>query len=209
MNPESTKTFLLRVRELTGIDDDDTARRAIRAVTALVLEQLSPRDRAWLAACLPQRLDASPAPARPADTLHDFYDRVASREGVEPGFAVEHAQCVCRAIGEQLDERARDRLARLVPDDLAELFAARESPHAPMRIAHHREHARATLSEGHASSSHPLSQSQPHTAHAESVARSDNPHADTKLSSSSGSTQQRERETLADHAPDGPRTSRG
>lgn len=202
---EGTKTFLARVRELTGIGDEDAARRAIRAVTSLVLEQISPRDRAWLAACLPLRLETTPAPARPADTLHDFYDRVASREGIEPGFAVEHAQCVCRAIGERLDDRARDRLARLLPDGVAELFASREQPHAPARAAQEREHARTTLSEGHASSLHPLSQAQPRGAHAESVARSDNPHADTKLSSSNGSTQEREHETLSEYDPDGSR----
>lgn len=202
---ENTKILLARVRELSGIGDDEAARRAVRAVTSIVLEQLAARDRAWLAACLPLPLEASPAPARPAETLHDFYDRVASREGIEPGFAVEHAQCVCRAVGERLDDRTRQRLGRLLPDGLAELFAVHEEPHAPARAHHDRERARATLSEGHASSSHPLSQAQPHTAHSESVARSDNPHADTKLSSSNGSTQQREHETLAEYAPNAER----
>ena len=46
-----------------------------------------------------------------------------------------------------------------------------------------------------------MSEARPETAHAESVARSDDPHADTRLSSSQGMTQERRGETLAEGRP--------
>ncbi|HLM72216.1 MAG TPA: hypothetical protein VK459_05985 [Polyangiaceae bacterium] len=50
-------------------------------------------------------------------------------------------------------------------------------------------------------SGHPLSEARFEPAHTHSVARSDNPHEDTKLSSSRGLTQERLEDTLAEGKP--------
>ncbi len=57
--------------------------------------------------------------------------------------------------------------------------------------------SRGTLAEGRPGSAHPLSEARPERAQSQSVARADNPHGDTKLSSATGLTQEREGETLA------------
>jgi uncharacterized protein (DUF2267 family) len=202
MTTASSETLLLaRVRELTGLGDDASARRAVQAVTSVLLEQLGAHDRSWLGGLLPQTAPTSATIHRPVAELSEFYARVASREGAEPGFALEHAQSVCVAIGERLDDGARRHLTNLLPDALVPLFAGRERTQAPPHMSREHAHARTTLSAGRSTSQHPLSEAGPSDAQSESVARSDNPHADTKLSSSTGTTQERERETLAEFGP--------
>jgi uncharacterized protein (DUF2267 family) len=191
--------FIARVRELTGIDEDQAARRAARAVTSVMLEQFSTHDRAWLAECLPRGVGISAGPPRSAEAVQDLYERVAAREGVELGFAVEHTQSVSRALSECLSDEARMHVTQLLPSAVADLFELRDQEHAPSAAVHGEPHrARRTLSEGHPTSERPLSQSHPHEAQSDSVAQSRNPHADTKLSSSAGATQEREHETLAE-----------
>jgi uncharacterized protein (DUF2267 family) len=203
MTTASSETQLLaRVRELTGLRDDASARRAVQAVASVLFEQLAAHDRGWLGGFLPGAAAASAAIHRPVAELPEFYARVASREGAEPGYALEHAQSVCIAIAEQLDEGAARHLAKVLPDALVPLFAARERTQAPRHTWHEHTHARSTLSEGRPTSRHPLSEAAPSDAQSESVARRDNPHADTKLSSSTGTTQERERETLAEFGPE-------
>ncbi|HVK68207.1 MAG TPA: DUF2267 domain-containing protein, partial [Polyangium sp.] len=58
-----------------------------------------------------------------------------------------------------------------------------------------------TLATGRAGSQTPLSEARPERAHGESVVRAENPHGETKLSSSRGLTQEREQETLAEGEP--------
>jgi hypothetical protein len=58
-----------------------------------------------------------------------------------------------------------------------------------------------TLATGRPGSRHPVSEAHEDRAHTESIARSDDPHGDTKLSSSRGLTQERLRETLAEGRP--------
>ena len=191
-----------RVRMLTGVEDGESAQRVARATMSVLFEQLAPADRAWLARAVPGQAGEPPPSAllRPADGLREFYSRVASREGVELGFAAEHAQSVCRALSELLDEDALQRLTSRLPDELAVLFRRAEGTVPP---PHEHAHAlRHTLSEGKIGSHKPLSEAAPQRAHRDSVARSDNPHGDTKLSSNHGTTQEREAETLAEYKPD-------
>jgi hypothetical protein len=67
---------------------------------------------------------------------------------------------------------------------------------------------RRTLSEGKPGSRHPLSEARLDRAQSNSVARADEPHADTKLSSARGLTQERLHETLAVGRP-GPKRTNG
>jgi uncharacterized protein (DUF2267 family) len=197
--PSAEAHFIERVRELTGLEDDASAQRAASAVTSVLFEQLSPHDRAWLATQLPLHLTETPGPMRPAEGARDFYERIARREGAELGFAVEHAQAICRALDEQLGDEAQLRMTKLLPVELVELFEARAEEHAARSAAHGQAHAaRRTLSEGRPTSRRPLSEAAPAGAPADSVARAGNPHADTKVSSSPGTTQEREHETLAE-----------
>lgn len=55
-----------------------------------------------------------------------------------------------------------------------------------------------TLASGKPGSKHPLSGAKPDRAQSNSVARSRNPHEETKLSSTKGTTQEREKEDLAE-----------
>jgi uncharacterized protein (DUF2267 family) len=131
--------------------------------------------------------------------LAELHARIARRENVRLGFAVEHAGVVCQAVAEALSPGALYRLRTALPEPIGALF----SPHEPVeRFEHvHLDPSHHTLAEGQPGSRHPLSQSRPERAHAHSVARADNPHGDTKLSSAAGLTQEREQETLATGHP--------
>lgn len=197
MTPDtaSAERFSMRVRTLTGIADATTRERVIQAVISVLVEQLPPAGRALLARVLPSRLAAAigSAPYRGADGVDAFYERVGRREGIEQGFAIEHAQSVCRALADVLDDGANRQLATYLADDVAQLLTVPEPDGAPA-VARGRAHSLAT---GRPGSSHPLSEGRPERAQRESIARSENPHADTKLSSTAGMTQEREGEDLA------------
>src|SRR5262245_40054760 len=159
-----------RVRLLTGIADDAALQRVIGAVSSTLAEQLSPSARARLARVLPrERADAvMRAPRREADRLDAFYERVSRREGVEHGFAVEHAQSVCRALGDALDDDGRRQIAACLSDAVARMLAP--SAQEPAFVAPRgRKHS---LAAGRPGSAHPLSEARPERAQQDSVARS-------------------------------------
>jgi uncharacterized protein (DUF2267 family) len=197
-------SLLRRVQELTGASDRAEVERVARATLTALCEALPLDARASLLAALPGASEASrvPAIARPNESLPAFYERVAVRAGLAQGIAVEHAQCVCRALAERLGADARARISRHLPDALAPLLVPveREAP-PPRRASPRSPPAPHTLSEGRAGSQRPLAAAVPAPAQAHSVASSDNPHGDTKLSSTRGATQEREQETLGEGRP--------
>jgi uncharacterized protein (DUF2267 family) len=130
---------------------------------------------------------------------------VAAAEHVAHGVALEHVATVCRALAESLPEALTERLRRALPPATAALFAPSPPATSPEPRPHATPH-RDTLAQGRAGSRHPLSEAQPSGAQSESVVASDNPHGDTKLSSSHGLTQERERESLATGHPRAHRT---
>ncbi|MGK4005317.1 DUF2267 domain-containing protein [Sorangium sp. So ce1036] len=198
--------FVEEVQRRAGFAGRDEAERAI-AVTARTLgERLLEDEAAAVAGGLPGPVAAA---VRGATYQGDFdrdelYDRIARREGAPRGFGMEHAQAVCQVIGEALPEAERQRLQKHLPD-WADLFAPREAGAPPPRPVHAAAPPEvghgATLATGRPGSRRPLSEARPEPAHAESVARSDDPHADTRLSSSPGLTQERLQETLAEGRP--------
>jgi hypothetical protein len=117
-----------------------------------------------------------------------FVEHVAVREAVAVGFAIEHAECACRALAEQVSPELRSRLQRHLPR-LASFFELRDAPSEPAAVPVHGS----TLATGHPGSRHPLSEGRPERAQSHSVARSDDAHAATKLSSASGVAEDRER----------------
>lgn len=194
-------TITQRLQELIGLDQAAAASLA-RTILAVLTEQLPLRDRSSFVGKLPP---ASPRPTweagqAPGDSLALFYERVAARAGLPAARAVEASQVVCAALAELLDADSRRWLTARLPAELIVLLEphehparAPESPHAQRRYP--------TLAEGRPGSKHPLSEAHWERAQHDSVARSDNPHGDTKLASSPGPTQSRENETLAEGDP--------
>jgi uncharacterized protein (DUF2267 family) len=142
-------------------------------------------------------------------TLEEFYRLVSFHEGRRLAIAMEHAQLVCRALHDAVSDATRELLAKHLPE-LAPLWSRVEVPDEVAgpdrsRAVAAPEHTLASgspgasrpLSTARPTSSHPLSDSRPDTAQTHSVVRADNPHGDTKLSSSQGLTQERERANLS------------
>ncbi|WP_164018160.1 DUF2267 domain-containing protein [Pyxidicoccus trucidator] len=201
--------FLSRVTERTGLSSIDEAARTARAVLEVVGARLTRGELQVLAEDLPAPITGmlrSGAHGQDFD-LTELYVRVAGREHVRRGFAVEHTGVVCQVLAEALSEAALHRLHEDLPGPLGALFTPRESRER-FEYVHLDPARRHTLSGGRPGSQHPLSEARPERAHTHSVARSDNPHEDTKLSSTSGLTQEREHETLATGHP-GARLARG
>ncbi|MBZ4417379.1 DUF2267 domain-containing protein [Myxococcus sp. RHSTA-1-4] len=201
--------FLSRLAERAGLRDTEEAARTARAVLGVVGTRLDRRDLQLLTEDLPapiSELLRSDTPGQDFD-LKELYARVAGREHVRPGFAMEHTGIVCQVLAEALSEGTLHRLHENLPAPLAGLFTPRE-PRERFEYVH-LDPARGTLAEGRPGSRHPLSESRPERTHTHSVARSDNPHGDTKLSSASGLTQEREHETLATGHPRTGPTRRG
>lgn len=193
--------FLARVTERTGLTGPEEASRVARAVLGVVGERLGRREVQRLAEDLPAPLTGMLRSDGPPQDFDEgaLYARVAGREHVRPGFAVEHTGVVCQVLAEALPEAALHRLHEDLPGPLGALFTPRERRERFEYV--HAEARHGSLAEGAPGSRHPLSEARPERAHTHSVARSDNPHGDTKLSSASGLTQEREHSTLATAHP--------
>jgi uncharacterized protein (DUF2267 family) len=190
-----------------GFETPEEAERVIAVAARVLGERLLPDEVGPLAASLPDQVAAR---LRVASYSHDFdvdelYDRVGRGEGAGRGFGREHTQAVCQVLGEALPEAVRTRLQRHLGPAFAALFEPRPVHLAPPRPVHGARAPEAgeghTLATGRLGSHHPLSEGDGDRAQAESVARSTDPHGDTKLSSSRGLTQERLRETLATGKP--------
>lgn len=135
--------------------------------------------------------------------LADFYAEVREAEGVPMGFAMEHALVVCQVLAEAVDLEARKHLSVHAPRSMAPLFTLRSMPAAaPPHLSEHivLPGSGHTLASGRPGSEHPLSEAVG-AGHRDSIARSDDPHADVKLSSTRGMSSERYRETLASGMP--------
>lgn len=182
-----------------GLADPSAAERAARATLGAFAERLTVDETHALAGALPGDLGAL-VDATPYDGDFDaaeLYERVRRREKTDAGTAREHAQIVLAAVAEHLPEDVLVRLRRHVGDLGALLGGGREPAIDPEDVhGYHAGHGR-TLASGRPGSRHPVAESAPHTAQSQSVAANDDPHAETKLSSARGLTQERFGETLA------------
>ncbi len=192
------------VRERSGLSAEG-AERAIVATLGVLAERLLEIDAHALASRLPPAW--ARVFARGGDREFDldgFYDRVSEREGVGRVQALEHAQVVCQVLAGSLDEIGRQHLVLHLPEAWRQLFAPRPVG-APEHELHgaSRRHVPAgagrTLATGRPGAHRPLSEASP--AHSGSIAASEDPHGDTKLSSSRGISVEREGDTLADGKP--------
>lgn len=189
----------------TGLADPITAELALHATVATLGARLTYDEANALSARLPEQL------ARILDDCEyegdfdatELYERVARRANVPTRIAREEVDIVLRVLGERIDEELRQRLARALPHPIALRFqpsdVAEPPPHWPVAHA-----PTSTLATGRPGSRHPLSEAAPSSGHTHSVAQNDNPHEETKLSSSHGLTQERFDETLATGRPPKP-----
>jgi len=199
------QTLVEHVRQ-GGIPDWCAARKALGATLGTLGTRLTDDEASALASRLPPELARV---VEEEDYDHDFdaeelYERVCRRTGAPPGLAREQTDIVLRAMGEVLDASILSRLTRVLPEPCTRNFRARPSGAPEPHAARSSSAPKTTLAAGRPGSSHPLSEGAPPGAHSQSVAMSDDPHAETKLSSSRGLTQERLDETLATGRPPKP-----
>jgi uncharacterized protein (DUF2267 family) len=130
----------------------------------------------------------------------ELYERVRRRTGQPPGLAREQTDVVLRALGEVLDEPELARLARVLPEPIVRgLRGPAQVEVPPYGVPP--PPPRSSLAEGRPGSTHPIAEAAPPSGHSHSVAVNEDPHVETKLSSSHGLTQERLVETLATGTP--------
>jgi uncharacterized protein (DUF2267 family) len=203
----SYEHFIEQIQERSGFAGPAEAARAVDATLSALRERLVDDEAGALAQALPEPMaQILRRGAYDCDFgLDELYRRAGEREGVPLGFATEHTQVVCQVLAETIGAELLRRLQQHLPGDLAALLTSRpplaEPPEPERRPREIAPGAGATLAEGRPGSRHPLSEAHPDKAQQHSVARSADPHGDTKLSSSRGLTQERLEETLAGGHP--------
>ena len=201
----STQTLVDHV-QAGGIGDWSMARKTLGATLAALGSRLTDDEASKLASRLSPEL-ARIVEAEDYDADFDaaeLYERVRQRTGAAPGVAREETDIVLRALGELLDEAELVRLARVLPEPIVRGLRGREAVEVPPHRSAPPRPRRNTLAEGKPGSSHPIAEAAPPSGHLHSVARNEEPHAETKLSSSRGLTQERFDETLAAGSPPKP-----
>lgn len=202
--------FVEEVQRRTGLATPELSRRAIQVTLGALRQRLVDDEAAALARELPEPFaQLMRGGAYDADfTVDDLYYRVREREGVPLGFAAEHAQAVCQVLAEEIDGETLARLRKHLSADYAALLEPRPVERAPLEPERHLHDDNPpgdgpSLADGRLGSRRPLSEARPDDAraHQHSVARSDDPHGDTRMSSSHGLTQERNDDTLASGKP--------
>lgn len=188
----------------------EEAGRALRATLAVLGERLVDDEAKMLASWLPNGLAKI---VEDTDYDADFgtrelFTRVARRMRANAGRAVEDTEIVLAALGETLGGERAKRLAKALPETAADLVLGKRDPDPSLEVPAHPDSRRAprmnTIATGRPGSAHPVSEARPPSGHSHSVAVEDAPHADTKLSSARGTTQERLHETLAEGRPPRP-----
>jgi uncharacterized protein (DUF2267 family) len=203
---EDYEKLIQRVMHWAGIEQHETAERALRGTVVALSSGLMPEDRERWAASLPNQLH----PLWHATSVHvrhtaqSMYDFVPSIEGVPQPYATEHAQSVVRLLASQLSEQDRALIARHLPDEIGELV--RDPRLAESELELHDQQARmpvgATLATGAGGSTHPISSAQPSRTQSGSVAAEDS----TRMDRSLGAGHEEARtDTLATGRPGSPR----
>ena len=170
--------------------------RACKVVLGAFAGCLSPAERALFVSELPSSFgafeQASASVALPVE------EQLVAL-GLTLGHAREVVASVCHVLGEHLSDNMLARLQRALPESVA-VFMVRPMP-GPAVITSRAARRTDTLAEGSPGSHAPVSSARAERTQQASVA-ADNPHGDAKLSSATGSTQEREHETLAEGHPD-------
>ena len=189
--------LISRVKQLSGLSDRADAMRAIRATLVALGERLRDEERDALARELPASLRGLLDRAAYAGDFDrdELFARVARHGGLDRGCALEYAEVVLGALAAELPWETLTRLRKELGPAIAPLLAEPEAP--PVIAKGSSPRSGSTMASGRPGSRHPLSEARLDRAQTGSVAREENPHAATKLSSSRGLTQERLEETLA------------
>lgn len=203
-NALDREQLLRSVCRLGALEDHTDAARWIESTLEVLGSLLYERDRGQLAARLPQGWGHALRREEPAQEfdLDTFYARIGADESVRPGVARERVQAVCTALAEQLDSETLTWLRLRLPDGYEALFLKRPTPPPPPGKGPTRQRAGTgrSLASGHEGSQRPIS-SAGLQGQSNSIARSGDPHADTRLSSSRGTKAERRRKTIATGRP--------
>lgn len=196
------RPFYDDVRRRLGLRTRLEARRVARVVVGAMRDVITRDEANILARAMPEELSA--ILLRPsADSTGDVDElvlRVGEREKVGRGFAIEHTLAICQAVGARLSPDDRRRLTADLPAKLRDAFDSTPETHLERQARATTPSGRETLATGRPGSHKPLSEGRPPGPQQDSVA-TPNPHAETKLSSARGLTQERLEETLAEGSP--------
>ena len=194
----SLSEVLERVRSLAPFLDQTAAERALSTTLKALGAVLTADEVRELAAALPSELSQSLCAAAPASAPPSgLFAAVAARERLPLGRAIELVQITLRALGEALPPATLTRLERHLPE-LGPLLEPVPSPASPSDATDAVARVTRDLAGGTPGSRRNVAEADPGIlAHRHSVARSDDPHAETKLASAAGLTQEREQRTLA------------
>jgi uncharacterized protein (DUF2267 family) len=192
--------FISRVEELSGFAGRADVMRAIRATLVALGERLRDEERAALAREIPRSLRSLLDRAAYAGDFDrdELFARVARHGALDRGRALEYAEIVCEALATELPWDLLARLRRELGPSIASLLV---EPERPPVVATASPPSGSTMASGRPGSRHPVSEARLDRAQTGSVVRAANPHADTKLSSARGLTQERLEETLASGQP--------
>jgi len=189
----SKDDFVSHVAAHAGISAD-RAERATLAVLAGLGASLSAPSRQLVASELPEALAA-------ALLVGEGLAIPIEERVIEPGTTVAQAReliaSVCRVLAEELSIEAGLAVRDGAPAAIGALLvppAREELAYAAVSVRGER------LAAGRPGSRHPVSEAHPQGAQTGSIA-ADNPHAESKLSSATGSTQERLHESLAEGRP--------
>jgi len=178
----------------------DGVERTVRAVLSGLGVYLSRSQRQLVSEELPPPL-ASSLFESGQDRSKPIEERVLT-PGMSVGRARELVASVCRVLAEELSSEALRGFRTSVPPAIAELFEG-EPPPLATGVASSRPDS---LASGRPGSHRPVAEARPRDhVQADSVV-AENPHEDSKLSSTQGTTQEREHETLAEGHPGPTRT---
>ena len=184
----NTQDFIDGVEAHAGIRDT-RVERVVRIVLSTIGAHLSPAQRGFIADELPPDLGAN---------VRDGIDLAAPLEervvgcGFTVGQAHELIASACRGLADGLSVEALRVLAGTLPTGLAALLVP--GSHGASRPLPGRM---STLAEGRPGGGRPIAEAGASRVQTGSIA-ADNPHAETKLSSGVGTTQERLHETLAE-----------
>jgi uncharacterized protein (DUF2267 family) len=180
------------------------AARVIQATLRALAGQLPAIDIGLIADQLPAPMAAAWRAAEPsrATGAAALYAAVHLAIGGDPPRLTEQVQVIAQVLGEHLDLDGRLHLQRHLPESAAELVEPRSwQPLEPRdrSLVGPTSGQRRTLASGRPGSEHPITAAQADRAHRDSIARSPDPHAETKLSSGKPSVEDERAKVATGH----------
>jgi uncharacterized protein (DUF2267 family) len=186
-----------RVNDRLGQANPVPPAKIIKAVAATISAALSHEGARSLAEELPEEMAPAPSGSHNVPLLsEDLYARVSEELEVELSHAAEYVVVAAQVIAQVVGPVLAERLRRDLPAPIARLLHPPEVLGSP---APHLDRAAHTVAES--APSHGLYAARPTTTQSSSVNAEANPHSDIKLSTATGTTQERTGRTIASGSP--------